>query len=94
MNAWVPKKVKLNDVVRVSAGGASKMLVHSNAAPTIEMSLTGGSSWVDVSAWFISLGNNLYSFVTDPTDAAPRLLAPMLRITAGPTQDPVICQEE
>lgn len=94
MNAWVPRKFKLNEVIRVTAGGASKMLVHSDASPTIQTSLTGGSSWVDVSSWFTNIGTNLYSFITDPSDAAPKLLGPMLRITAGPSADPVVCQEE
>ena len=94
MNAWVPRKFKLNEVIRVTAGGASKMLVNSDAAPTIETSMTGGATWVDVSSWFISLGSNLYSFTSNPAAAAPKLLGPMIRITAGPTADPVVCQEE
>lgn len=94
MNAWVPRKAKLNDKIRITAGGASKLLLFCDAAPTVEMTLDGGTTWLDVSSWFTNPGTGFYSFVTNPAAAAPRLLGSMIRVTAGPSADFYCCQEE
>lgn len=83
--------MKAGKDVRVTAGGASKMVIHSTTLlgenNPIETSYNG-TDFVDVTGWFDATNAPIYVFITDP--AAPKLLGSRIRVAA----DCLVLQED